>query len=115
MGRDPLNRIRVNRKLEETFLHPCAPSTSPPREVALCYPHPTATELLTDSDEVLNMRRFRQDFLQLNVRVMKSFDTNSEIQVRGVISSMQRYYRRLFLLFNITYTATCFGRTTSFK
>jgi hypothetical protein len=30
----------------------------------------------------------------------------------GVIPSTQLYYRRLILLLNTTYTATCFGRTT---
>jgi hypothetical protein len=31
------------------------------------------------------------------------------------IPSTQRHYRRLILLLNTTYTATCFGRTTIFK
>jgi hypothetical protein len=32
----------------------------------------------------------------------------------GFILSTQRYYRRLILLLNTTYTLTCFGRTTIF-
>jgi hypothetical protein len=31
------------------------------------------------------------------------------------IPSTQLHYRRLILLLNTTYTATCFGRTTTFK
>jgi hypothetical protein len=38
-----------------------------------------------------------------------------DFQMMEVFPSTQRHYRRLILLLNTTYTATCFGRTTILK
>jgi hypothetical protein len=74
--------------------------------------------------EVCNMLRTRVEALCAaidmlpckSVEIRDCFQLHGSIQVMGVvIPSTQRHYRRLILLLNTAYTATCFGRTAIFK